>query len=271
MSLRFTVLASGSTGNSLLVANEQAKVLVDAGLSMKKIEQLMQERDVHGKELDAILITHEHSDHIKGVGALARKYDLPVYANEKTWEALNKHLGELAEDKRVVMETGEMLEFGSGSLQIEAYSISHDAADPVGYCFYDGEQKLSLATDLGYVSSKVKEKISDSNALILESNHDVEMLRVGHYPWNIKRRIMGDTGHLSNDAAGQALCEMISERTESVYLAHLSRDHNLMDLAKLTVNNVLEEGGLPAEGRKVKLMDTYFDRSTTWDKLNRES
>ncbi|MDF2668741.1 MAG: metallohydrolase [Paenibacillus sp.] len=271
MTLRYTVLASGSTGNSLLVANEQTKVLVDAGLSMKKIEQLMLERDVSGTELDAILITHEHSDHIKGVGALARKYDLPVYANEKTWEALNKQLGEIADEKKKVMEQGELLEFGFGSLKIESYSISHDAADPVGYCFYEGEQKLSLATDLGYVSSKVKEKISDSNALILESNHDIEMLRVGHYPWNIKRRIMGDTGHLSNEAAGEALCEIISERTESVYLAHLSRDHNLMDLAKLTVNNVLEDGGFSAEGRKVKLMDTYFDRPTKWDKLSPES
>ncbi|WP_127582172.1 MBL fold metallo-hydrolase [Paenibacillus koleovorans] len=275
MTMRFTVLASGSTGNSLLVSTEQTKVLVDAGLSMKKIEQLMQERGVQGKELDAILITHEHSDHIKGVGALARKYDLPVYANEKTWQTLNRQLGELAEEKKVVFETGELLEFGEvdgeGFLQIESYNISHDAAEPVGYCFYDDDQKLGLATDLGYVSSKVKEKLSDSNSLILESNHDVEMLRVGHYPWNIKRRIMGDTGHLSNDAAGSALCDMICERTESVYLAHLSRDHNMMDLAKLTVNNVLEDGGYPAKGRKVRLMDTYFDRATTWEKLNRES
>lgn len=269
MGLRYTVLASGSTGNSMIVDSGESKVLIDAGLSAKKIEQLMGEQGVRGNEIDAILITHEHSDHIKGVGALARKYDLPVYANEKTWEALEKHLGELAESKKVVMETGGMMEFGS--MQVESYSISHDAADPVGYCFYKDEKKLSLATDLGYVSPKVKEKISDSDALVLESNHDIDMLRVGRYPWNIKRRILGDSGHLSNVAAGEALGGIVTDKTEKVYLAHLSRDHNLMDLAKLTVNTILEDQGLPAEGRKLQLMDTYPDRPTKWDKLNSES
>lgn len=267
--MRFTILASGSTGNALLVESEESKVLVDAGLSAKKVEQLLEERGVKGSELDAILITHEHSDHIKGVGALARKYDLPVYANEKTWEALNKQLGELAEEKKRMMETGSVIDFGK--LQVESYPVSHDAADPVGYCFYEGERKLSLATDLGYVSAKVKEKIADSDALILESNHDVEMLRMGRYPWNVKRRILGDTGHLSNEAAGEALCDILSGRTERVYLAHLSRDHNLMDLARLTVNNILEERGIHAGERKVELMDTYFDRPTKWDDLDRGS
>lgn len=269
MTLRFTVLASGSTGNSLLVESGETKVLVDAGLSAKKIEQLMGERDVKGAELSAVLITHEHSDHIKGVGALARKYDLPVYANEKTWEALNKQIGELAEEKIKVMETGSVVEFGD--LQVESYPISHDAAEPVGYCMYAGEHKLSLATDLGYVSSKVKEKLADSNAIVLESNHDIDMLRMGHYPWNIKRRILGDTGHLSNEAAGDALCDLLSGQTERVYLAHLSRDHNLMDLAKLTVNNILEDRGISADHRKVELRDTYFDRPTRWDRLGPES
>lgn len=268
MTLRFTILASGSTGNSLLVEKDGTKVLVDAGLSAKKIEQLIEERDMRASELDAIFVTHEHSDHVKGVGALARKHDLPVYANEKTWEALNKQLGELAEEKIKVMETGSVVELGA--LQVESYPVSHDAADPVGYCFYDGESKLSLATDLGYVSSKVKEKIADSEAIILESNHDIEMLRMGRYPWNVKRRILGDTGHLSNEAAGEALCEMLTGETERVYLAHLSRDHNLMDLAKLTVNNLLEERGIQADERKVELKDTYFDRPTKWDRLGRE-
>lgn len=267
--MRYTILASGSTGNSLLVESEGARVLVDAGLSAKKIEQLMEERDVKGSELDAIFITHEHSDHIKGVGALARKHDLPVYANEKTWEALNKHLGELAEEKIKVMETGSVAHFGQ--LQVESYPISHDAAEPVGYCFYDGEHKLSLATDLGYVSGKVKEKIVDSDAVILESNHDIEMLRMGKYPWNIKRRILGDTGHLSNEAAGEALGDILTGKTETVYLAHLSRDHNLMDLAKLTVNNILEDRGIEIGEHKVEIKDTYFDRPTQWDKLGRES
>lgn len=268
MGVRFTVLSSGSTGNAMVVDNGETKLLVDVGFSAKKMEQLMKERDLAASEIDAILVTHEHSDHIKGLGALARKYDLPIYANEKTWEELNRHIGEIAEENKRVMDTGAMQDFGT--LRVESFGISHDAAEPVGYCFYEGEQKLSLATDLGYMSSKVKEKIADSDALVLETNHDVEMLRMGHYPWSIKRRILGDKGHLSNEAAGEALCDIMTGKTKAVYMAHLSRDHNLMDLARLTVNNIVQEKGISLEEQKVRLMDTYFDRPTKWDALDQE-
>ncbi|MEK8128975.1 MBL fold metallo-hydrolase [Paenibacillus filicis] len=267
MGIKFTVLGSGSTGNATVVATDDGKVLIDAGLSAKKVEQLLGERDMSLKEIDAIVITHEHADHIKGLGAIARKYDLPIYANEKTWEALEKHVGEIADANRCVMQTGEVREFGS--LQVESYGISHDAAEPVGYCFYHEDQKLSVATDLGYMSSKVKEKVRDSDVLVLESNHDIDMLRVGRYPWNIKRRILSDVGHLSNEAAGEAMLDVVTERTKRVYLAHLSRDHNLMDLARLTVNNVVEDR-LAADDHRAKLMDTYHDRSTAWDRLGEE-
>ncbi|MFC5450610.1 MBL fold metallo-hydrolase [Paenibacillus aestuarii] len=266
MGVRFTVLSSGSTGNATVVDNGEVKVLVDVGFSAKKMEQLMKERELAASSIDAILVTHEHSDHIKGLGAFARKYDLPIYANEKTWEELNRQIGEIAEDKKRVMDTGAMEEFGT--LKVESFGISHDAAEPVGYCFYEGEQKLSVVTDLGYMSSKVKEKITDSDALVLETNHDVEMLRMGHYPWSIKRRILGDKGHLSNEAAGEALCEVMTSKTKSVYMAHLSRDHNLMDLARLTVNNILQERA--PEAKQLRLMDTYFDRPTKWDELDSE-
>ncbi|KPV57913.1 metallohydrolase [Paenibacillus sp. A3] len=264
MGIRFCVLGSGSTGNATVVATEEGKVLIDAGLSAKKIDQLLKERGMSASELDAIVVTHEHADHIKGLGAVARKYDLPVYANEKTWAELDRQIGEIAEENRCVMKTGEMLEFGS--LQVESYGISHDAAEPVGYCFYHEEEKLSVATDLGYMSSKVKEKIQDSDVLVLESNHDIEMLRMGRYPWNIKRRILSDVGHLSNEAAGIGLVDVMTAKTKRVYLAHLSRDHNLMDLARLTVNSMVEERLAPDDHR-AKLMDTYHDRATEWDVL----
>jgi phosphoribosyl 1,2-cyclic phosphodiesterase len=268
MGLRFTILSSGSTGNAMVVQSGDVKLLVDVGFSAKKMEQLMKEREIAGSELDAILVTHEHSDHIKGLGAFARKFDLPIYANEKTWEELNQQIGEIAEANKRVMETGTMQEFGG--VKVESFGISHDAAEPVGYCFYEGEQKLSLATDLGYMSSKVKEQITDSDALVLETNHDIEMLRMGHYPWSIKRRILGDKGHLSNEAAAEGLCEVLTSKTKSVYMAHLSRDHNLMDLARLTVNNIVEDKGISLETQKVKLMDTYFDRPTKWDEMGSE-
>jgi phosphoribosyl 1,2-cyclic phosphodiesterase len=268
MAVRFTILSSGSTGNAMVVQNAEVKLLVDAGFSAKKVEALLKEREVAGSDLDAILVTHEHSDHIKGLGALARKFDLPIYANEKTWEALDRQIGEIAEANKHVMDTGTMQDFGK--LKVESFGISHDAAEPVGYCFYEGEQKLSLATDLGYMSSKVKEKISDSDALILETNHDVEMLRMGHYPWNIKRRILGDTGHLSNEAAGEALADVMTGKTKSVYMAHLSRDHNLLDLARLTLNNLVEDRGISVESGNLQLKDTYYDRPTKWDTAGKE-
>jgi len=267
MGMEFTVLSSGSTGNATVVQNESATVLVDVGLSMKRMNELFEEQGIQPANIDAVMITHEHSDHIKGLGALARKYDLPIYANEATWEALEKHIGNIAEEKKVVMQTGEALDFGT--LRVESYGISHDAAEPVGYCFYDGEEKLSLATDLGYMSDKVKAAISDSDVLVLESNHDVEMLRMGRYPWNIKRRILSDVGHLSNEASGEALSGLMTAKLKRTYLAHLSREHNLMDLAKMTVRDVMEDHGLFFKEKEFELRDTYYDRPTPWDKVGK--
>lgn len=265
MALRFTVLSSGSTGNAILVANDDAKVLIDAGLSAKRIEALLAERETAASEISAIFVTHEHSDHIKGLGALARKHKLPVYANRATWEELDRHIGEVEPDKRRILDTGGAVEIGK--LAIQSYAISHDAAEPVGYCFHDGEEKLGLATDLGYMSDKVKQQLKDCDVLILESNHDIELLRMGRYPWNIKRRILGDTGHLSNEAAAEGLYEMMSSRMRRVYLAHLSRDHNMLDLARMTVSGILEQYGVRCGDNGPVLMDTYYDRPTGWDWL----
>ncbi len=264
MGLRFCVLASGSTGNASIVANDEVSLLIDVGLSTKKLELMMESREWHPSKLEAILVTHEHSDHIKGLSVMARKYKLPVYANANTWKAIERHMEGVADEQRCVMETGSTVEFGC--MKVESFAISHDAAEPVGYCFTDGPLKVSFATDLGYMSEKVKDKIIDSDVLILESNHDVDMLRVGRYPWNIKRRILSDIGHLSNEAAGEALSDMvIAGKLRRVYLAHLSREHNVMDLAKLTVHSVLEEKGYSLQDRKVRLMETYYDRPTLWD------
>lgn len=263
MGLRFTVLGSGSTGNATIVQGNDKMVIVDAGMSAKKLDELMRERGVMGHQLDGLFVTHEHSDHIKGLGAFARKYDLPIYANEATWAAMERHVGTIAQEKRVFMETGE--EVNLGSMAIQSYPISHDAAEPVGYCFVENGEKLSLATDLGYVSEKVKRQIIDSDVLVLEANHDTEMLRMGRYPWNTKRRILSDVGHLSNVAAGEALLELMTDRTKRVYLAHLSLDHNLMDLAMLTVNTILEDHGIFYKKEEHPLRATYHDRPTSWD------
>lgn len=268
MGVRFSVLASGSTGNSVVVANDETKVLIDAGLSAKKIEQLLAMHEVAASELDAVFVTHEHADHIKGLGAFSRKHGLPIYANGATWEELDRLIGEIDTANRRVIDTGTAVELKS--LTVQSYGISHDAAEPVGYCFYHKDEKLGLATDLGYMSEKVKEQLQNCDALILESNHDIEMLRMGKYPWNIKRRILSDLGHLSNEAAGEALLDLIGPRMKRVYLAHLSRDHNLLDLARMTVAGVLEQNGVKPGENGPKLFDTYHDRPTGWDRLEEE-
>ncbi|UHA75398.1 MBL fold metallo-hydrolase [Paenibacillus sp. 481] len=263
MSLRFSVLSSGSTGNVTVIQNENATVMIDVGLSCKRTEQLLAEQGLSGSQIDGILVTHEHSDHIKGLGAFARKHKVPIYANESTWGALEKHVGTIAEENRIVMQTGEARDFND--LRVESYGISHDAAEPVGYCFYDGETKLSVTTDLGYMSDKVKEAIIDSNVLVMESNHDVQMLRMGRYPWNTKRRILGDLGHLSNEAAGEALCEVVTGNTSRAYLAHLSLEHNMKDLARMTVKDVMEDHGHFFKESEFQLRDTHAEQPTEWD------
>ncbi|WIV19203.1 MULTISPECIES: MBL fold metallo-hydrolase [Paenibacillus] len=266
MGIRFTVLSSGSTGNATVVRNDDTALLIDAGLSAKRIDELMLERDMLGSQLDGILVTHEHSDHIRGLGAVARKYNLPIYANTNTWKAMQKSIGKIAEENIRFLESGEVTEFKS--LRVESFGISHDAAEPVGYSFYDGKEKLSVATDLGYMSDKVRDAISDADVMVLEANHDIDMLRMGRYPWNTKRRIMGDLGHLSNEAAGAALSELMNGITKRVYLAHLSRDHNMMELAKLTVRNAMEERGCFYKDSEFQLCETYYDRPTPWDKVS---
>lgn len=271
MGLRFTVLASGSTGNAMLIENSEVRLMVDVGLSAKRIEQLLSERDRSGDRIDGILVTHEHSDHIKGLSVFARRHNIPVYANEKTWAALERLVPKHEEIERRTFRTGEKMDFGS--MQIESFEISHDAAEPVGYRFHSGDQIVSIATDTGYVSEKMKALLADSDVLILESNHDVDMLRAGSYPWNVKRRILSDNGHLSNDAAAEALCDMLVGRIRRVYMAHLSRQHNLLDLARLTMNNLLQERGyqtamgMGGGSKSIALMDTYYDRPTDWDDL----
>ncbi|MGO4889050.1 MBL fold metallo-hydrolase [Anaerobacillus sp. MEB173] len=253
MSLSFSVLASGSTGNAIYVATEKKRLLIDAGLSGKQMEKLFEKINCDPSQLDGILVTHEHSDHIKGVGILARRYDIPVYANKKTWLAMEKDLGKLSLEQKFHFEVETVKSFGD--LDVESFGVSHDAAEPMFYVFHHEGKKLVLATDLGYVSERIKGTIKDADMYIFESNHDMNMLRMGRYPWNVKRRILSDVGHVSNEDAGLALCDVITDKTSRIYLAHLSLDNNMKDLARMTVQQTLEENGYVI-GDKLKLYDT---------------
>lgn len=257
--MKFSILASGSTGNAIFVGTERTGVLIDVGITGKQAEAAMQEAGIHPGEVKAILVTHEHSDHVKGIGVFARRYGIPIYANQKTWRELDGLIGQVREDQRQLFEVGEIKEFED--LTVQSFGISHDAAEPMGFCFYCGNKKLSVATDLGYVSDKIKETIRGSDAYIFEANHDVEMLRMSSYPWSIKRRILSDVGHLSNEAAGIALTDILGGQAERVYLAHLSKENNMMELARLTVKNILEEKGMKV-GDDVHLRETYPHKPT---------
>ncbi|WP_085993825.1 MBL fold metallo-hydrolase [Oceanobacillus senegalensis] len=245
MTLRFSVLASGSTGNAFYIESEQEKFLVDAGMSGKKLTNLFHKVQIDPSQLTGILVTHEHSDHIKGLGIFARKYNLPIYANEKTWKAMEGSIGKLSIDQKFLFNMEEVMTFAD--MDIESFGVSHDAAEPMFYTFRHDGKKVALVTDLGYVSERIKKTVEDADAYIFEANHDVEMLRMGRYPWSVKRRILGDSGHVSNEDSGLALADIVSNRTKRIYLAHLSLDNNMKDLARMSVQNVLSERGIEIE------------------------
>ncbi|WML41809.1 MBL fold metallo-hydrolase [Neobacillus sp. OS1-2] len=253
MTLRYSILASGSTGNALFVESDEHSFLVDAGFSGKQMESLFGQIDRDISKLTGIFVTHEHSDHIKGIGVLARKYHLPVYANEKTWRAMERSVGAIPTEQKFVFNMETVKSFGS--VDIESFGVSHDAAEPMFYVFYHGGKKIVLITDTGYVSDRMKGIITNADVYIFESNHDVQMLRMGRYPWNIKRRILSDVGHVSNEDAALAMSDVIGDRTRRVYLAHLSLDNNMKDLAKMAVAQTLESRG-HVIGEQFQLYDT---------------
>ena len=257
--MRFSVLASGSTGNAIYVENDEHAFLVDVGLSGKKMEQLFAKIDRDMKNLTGILVTHEHSDHIKGLGVVARKYKVPIYANEKTWQAMEGHIGNIPTEQRFIFNMETVQSFGS--LDIESFAVSHDAVDPMFYVFHENNRKLVLITDTGYVSDRMKGIIRGADSFVFESNHDIGMLQMGRYPWSIKRRILSDVGHVSNEDAAIAMSEVVFEKPTQIYLSHLSKDNNMKDLARMTVSQTLQSCGI-ITGEYVHLHDTDAEEPT---------
>lgn len=257
--MRFSVLASGSTGNAIYIENDQHAFLVDVGLSARKMEKQfsMIGRDI--KKLTGIFITHEHSDHIKGLGAVARKYGVPIYANRKTWEAMNGNVGEIPTGQRFQFDMETVKSFGS--MDVQSFAVSHDAVDPMFYIFHENGRKLVLITDTGYVSDRMKGLIKGADSFVFESNHDVSMLQMGRYPWSVKRRILSDVGHVSNEDAAVAMSEVVEQKETRIYLSHLSKDNNMKDLARLSVSQTLQSCGI-MPGEFVHLFDTDAEKPT---------
>lgn len=221
------VLASGSKGNSIYVSDGRTAILVDAGLSGIEIERRLKSRDLVPETLDAIVVSHEHEDHIRGVGVLSRRYDLPVYISNKTLNAASPQLKNLK--KTVIFDCGTPFEIHT--LNIHPFSISHDAADPAGFTITLNQKKIGIATDLGIVTAMVRHHLQSCDLLILEANHDPDMLISGPYPWHLKQRVNGRTGHLSNQDSRALLEEIQHHQLQHVILAHLSETNNTPEKA----------------------------------------
>ena len=255
--MKVSVLGSGSSGNSIYLSYRGTSILIDAGMSGREINRRLQKCDSTIEELDAVFITHEHNDHITGAGVISRRCDIPIFANKLTWEALDGEIGSIKPDNKKLI-SGSL---SMGPFFLSSFSISHDARDPIGYVVRTEGGSVGIGTDMGYVNSEVKHQLKDLDFLIIESNHDYEMLMQGSYPPHLKRRIKSKQGHLSNDAAAEILPDLMEKKLPRILLAHLSRDNNMPDLAYITIKNRLEAAGLKV-GSDLDIEFTYHDRPT---------
>lgn len=231
--IKFVSLVSGSSGNSTFVSDGRTNILIDCGMSGKALEKSLESIGEKASDISALLITHEHIDHVKGAGVISRKYGIPIYATAGTHMAME--IGKIKDECRFVIDG----EFEVGSIGIKAFSIPHDAAEPVGYSLFSGGEKVSVATDIGHMSDRLIDSIMGSGRVLLEANHDIEMLRLGSYPYQLKQRILGDNGHLSNDTAAETAVRLAEGGTRAIMLGHLSNENNYPQIAYNTVLNRL--------------------------------
>lgn len=243
--MRICSLASGSSGNCIYVGDETTHILIDVGVSGKKIEQGLLAIGVDPRQLSGILVTHEHSDHVKGIGVMARRYKLPIYATKSTWDELSTYssLGKI--EGSLHKEIFPDQPFYISDIVVNPFRTSHDAIDPVCYTFSKDDKKISVATDLGCYNGYIKQKLENSNILFIEANHDIKMLEVGSYPYFLKQRILSDLGHLSNEMSGKLITELLHKDLKYVVLGHLSNENNFPDLAYESVKlELFENGGI---------------------------
>ncbi len=242
--LKFCVLASGSSGNSAFVATPRTRILVDAGLSVRELSRRLAEIGESVDSLDAVLITHEHSDHVSGLCRLLRtrkraKRPLPAYLTRLTAPVIDW------EECEPVLETFQAgASFRVGDIEVDSFTIPHDARDPVGFCFRFEGMKIAIATDLGYIPESIKYHLRGADVLLLESNHDLEMLKVGPYPWSVKQRVMGRNGHLSNSVVCEYLARDFAASVQALILGHISDQNNHPELVRMGAQEALERRGM---------------------------
>ncbi len=266
MALFFSSLASGSSGNCQLIKTEQTTLLLDAGLTGKYIKQALCHYDIKIDGVDGIVVTHEHSDHIAALGVVHRMANIPLYMNELTWYEVKNKIGKVDVSKVNIIDSEKAFEIKD--VVITPQRVSHDAADPLCFTFSKNDTKIAVITDLGKVDDAIIDVVSNSNLVMLEANHNVEMLMSGAYPYPLKRRVAGEKGHLSNEICAEVAMKAIEGgRLSTLLLAHLSRENNTPELAYQTVKSMMLEKGIVV-GKDIMLDLTYRNRTGNYYRLD---
>lgn len=261
--MRMMSIASGSSGNCTFVEQNDTVILVDAGISLKRIEEGLNAAERTGRDISGILITHEHNDHIKGLGVLLRKYDIPVYTTEGTIKGISacRNMGKY--DGSLFREVGKNDIISIGDIEVRFHPISHDAREPVCFSFHAGSSKAVVATDIGCYDDNLSQFLMNSDCMLIEANHDVHMLEVGPYPYELKRRILGEFGHLSNDSSGKLIKSLLNDHIKGLMLGHLSKENNFEELAYETVKQEISDNPFTDDVRDFRLTvakrDTFGD------------
>ena len=235
--MKFSSLGSGSSGNSSYIEMGNKKFLVDAGFSGKKIAEKLNNIEKRIEDITGIFVTHEHSDHIQGLGVVSRKYNIPIYLHEMTYSVIREKIGKI-DKKNLNFIRGDKVIIGD--CVINNFEVMHDAKKCLGYTFEYGEKKLSYASDVGCVNNIIKENLKNSDVIVLESNYDYNMLMTGPYHWELKNRVKGRNGHLSNAEASKLIAQVLNEKLKKVYLMHISKDNNTPELAYNSLYEILE-------------------------------
>ncbi len=252
--MKFCSIASGSSGNCIYVGNDDTHLLIDTGISKKRIEEGLTEIGITGDKLTGILITHEHIDHIQGLGVFSRKYEIPIYATAGTLRGIIecKTVGKMPDG--LYREIQADIPFQIGDIQIKPFAISHDANEPTGYRMEHGDKSIAVATDLGIYDDYIVKNLSKLDAIVLEANHDVHMVEVGPYPYPLKQRVLGCRGHLSNELTGRLLCDILHDKLKFIVLGHLSKENNYPELARETIKLEVTMGNTPYRGDDLTLI-----------------
>lgn len=230
---KYCSLYSGSSGNSFFVQSDVTNLIIDAGVSLKKIVFALEKIHIDGQNINAILVTHDHIDHTKSIASLSNKFNIPVFATKKTWEAIPNIADKISDDNKKIFNISQS--FSVGDIKILPFHIPHDAADPCGFNLYHSNKKISIATDIGYVSEELLNYLKESSCVLLEANYDPEILKYSRYPYLLKQRILSDTGHLSNISAGETIATLYNSGLQKALLVHLSKENNFPELAYETI------------------------------------